>query len=419
MTEVIIPYKPRPYQLELHNNLKRFNVIVAHRRFGKTVFAVNQLIRDVLTCPLPNARGAYVAPLYSQAKRVAWDYMKEFTAPIPGVKYNISELSVDFPNGSRIYLIGADNPDSLRGIFLDSVVMDEVSQMNPKAWREVIRPSLADRKGKAIFIGTPSGRNAFYDFYQKAGELEDWYRALLTVEDTNALDEKELEAAKAEMGIHEYQQEFLCSWTASIKGAYYGNEMSDARLDGRITKVPWEPNLEVHTCWDLGFSDATAIWFCQTTAGEIRIIDHKEFTETSLIEIIKQLRELPYTYGQHFAPHDLEVRELSSGKSRRSIAEELGFYFQVLPKMAVADGIELGRLLIRRVWFDEENCREGLDCLDNYRRIWDDKRQVFLKQPLHDWSSHSADAWRYLGQAYEQLIRPARVGPPRQRRAIG
>ena len=381
--------------------------------------SVNQIIKDILTCPLQNPRGAYISPTYAQSKRIAWDMFKEFAGVIPGVNFNESELRIDFPNNGRIYLYGSDNYDSLRGIYLDSVIFDEYALQNPKVWTEVVRPALADRKGKAVWIGTPLGMNRFYEIYEEAEGQEDWYRVLLTVKDTEALDPKELEAAQREMSRDAYEQEFLCSWSASVKGAYYASELQEARLQGRITGVPWEPSRDVHTCWDLGISDATAIFFVQEVAGEFRVIDHYEFTDTSLIDIIKELRELPYTYGTHWGPHDLAQRELSSGRSRQELAADLGFHFDIVPKLPVADGIELGRILIRKSWFDKDHCKYALECLSNYKKKWDDKLQVYRDKPLHDWSSHTADSWRYLGVAYEQLIRPVRVGPPRQKRAIG
>jgi phage terminase large subunit len=166
MAIVEIPYSPRPLQREAHNSKQRFKLLVCHRRFGKTVFAVNELIKSACTSTKENPRYAYIAPLYRQAKAVAWDMLKTFSRPIPGIKYNEAELRADFPNGARISLYGGDNPDTLRGIYLDDCVMDEYAQMSERLWPEVIRPALSDRKGGAIFIGTPMGHNAFYNMYQ-------------------------------------------------------------------------------------------------------------------------------------------------------------------------------------------------------------------------------------------------------------
>lgn len=404
---VTIPYTPRPYQQEIHDNLKRFNVLVLHRRAGKTVLAINQLVRDVLTCKLKRPRGAYIAPLYSQAKRVAWDYLREYCSPIPGVKFNESELRADLPNNGRIQLAGADNPDNMRGMYFDSVILDEVAQMAPRTWTEVVRPALADRKGKAIFIGTPQGKNAFYKFYEGAADQPDWYRKTLTVDDTGALDKEEIEAARRDMSEDEFAQEFYCSWSAAIRGAYYSTEIGEARAQGRICRVPWEPNYGVYTFWDLGISDATAIWFVQVINREIRAISYREWTDTSMAEVIKAVKELPYTYERHYGPHDLEVRDITHGRTRRDFARGLGIDFDVVKKTPIADGIEAGRVLMRRVWIDEKGCDQGIVALEQYRKDWDDKRQVFRDHPLHDWTSHCADAWRYFAVAFDDLIRPS------------
>lgn len=216
----VIPYKPRTLQAELHRAVKRFNVLVMHRRFGKTVWAVNNLVRNVTRVTLPNPRGAYIAPNYKQAKRVAWDYLKEYTRVIPGMKYNSSELSASFPNDAKIMMLGAESADSLRGIYLDDAVMDEVAQINPVAWTEVIRPALSDRIGGCTFIGTPKGRgNLFSDLYHDVPDLgDDWYRKLLRYDETNIIKASEVEAMRREMTAATFSQELECSWLASIEG---------------------------------------------------------------------------------------------------------------------------------------------------------------------------------------------------------
>jgi len=210
---ITIPYQPRALQRELHNELKRFSVIVAHRRFGKTTFCINHLIKSALTARHHSSRFAYVAPLYRQAKTVAWDMIKHYTSTIPSVKYNESELRVDFPNGSRITLFGSDNPDSLRGIGLLGVVLDEVAQMKEDVWGSVIRPTLSDQKGYAIFIGTPKGLDSFYDIYDKALIEDDWYTNIYKASETGILDADELEAAKRDITFEDYMREYECSFT--------------------------------------------------------------------------------------------------------------------------------------------------------------------------------------------------------------
>jgi hypothetical protein len=394
--EITIPYHPRTLQKKLHDEMQRFNVIVCHRRFGKTVFAINELIKKALTTTLKKPRVAYICPLHKQAKTVAWDYVKEFTRVIPGMEYNEAELRADFPNSARLQLFGADNPDALRGIYLDQVVLDEYSQMSPKAWSEVIRPALADREGSAIFIGTPMGMNNFYQRYSDAVSLDGWYRVIYKASETGIIKAGELEAARREMSPEEYEQEFECSWSAAIKGAYYGKLMQLAEEDSRIGKVPYDPLLQVITSWDLGISDATAIWFWQVTGAEIRAIDYEEYQGMGLPDIIKRLKDKPYIYKQHIGPHDIKVREFGSGKSRIESALDLGIRFDIAPNQSVADGINAVRGIIPRTWFDAEKCKHGIESLKQYRTEYNDKRGTFRLNPLHDWSSHAADSVRYF-----------------------
>jgi hypothetical protein len=193
----------------------RFSVVVAHRRFGKTVAVVNHLIKAAVGCRLPRPRYGYVAPLYSQAKSIAWDYLKHYTAPIPGVRRNESELWVELPNAARIRLFGADNPDSLRGMYFDGVALDELAQMKPETWTEVIRPALTDRGGFGVFIGTPKGVNIFYELYQQAIRDPKWFAGFYPVSKTAVIPAEELEAARATMSDNQYRQEFECDFAAS------------------------------------------------------------------------------------------------------------------------------------------------------------------------------------------------------------
>lgn len=399
----------RQWQRQCWDQLKRFNVLVIHRRAGKTVLAILWLIWRV--APTKNGRGAYFAPLFNQAKRVAWDYLQRYAGAIPGTVFNQAELSATFPNGSRIYLLGADNPHAIRGIGLDACVMDEVAQMGPAVWREVIRPALADKKGSALFIGTPFGMaNQFYELYRDAEGLEDWYRCLLTVNETRALDAEEVEALRREMQPEEFAQELMCDWSAAIRGAFYGKEMAEAERSGRIGNVPHDTTLPVHTGWDLGFSDLTVIWLLQVAGSEVRAIGCRAYQSTSLPDIVRDLKSLPYLWGQHYLPHDAQVRELGSGKSRLQILAALGVEGKINPLAAVSDGIEATRTLIPRMYFDRKGCGDGVEALKTYRTEWDDTNRVFRKQPLHSWESHYADALRSFAMGGQGVIhRPGKV----------
>jgi len=250
--------------------------LVAHRRFGKTVAAVNDLIRDALTIDLPNVRVAYIAPYLSQSKAVAWDYALEYTRDIPQIKVNHSELRIDFPNGARFRLFGADNYNAMRGLYFDAVVLDEMADFPASAWPTVIRPAIVDRKGRATIIGTPKGKNEFWEMYDYAKSHPEWWCRMLKASDTDILDADELEEAKRTMGEDRYEQEFECSFEAAIQGAYYAQEMKTATTTGRVTNVPYDPAVGVTTAWDLGIGDSTAIFFAQYVGQEIRIIDYYE-----------------------------------------------------------------------------------------------------------------------------------------------
>ena len=413
--DVKIPYKPRALQAEMHNSLKRWNVLVMHRRFGKTVFAVNQLIKTTLTCPLPRPRTAFVAPTFAQAKRIAWDYVKFYASVIPGVTFNETELRADFPNGGRLMLLSAENPDALRGIYLDECIFDEFGMQNPRVWGEVVRPALSDRQGSACFLGTPAGHNHFFDLLDTArGQIaegsEDWYFKICKASETGIVKPEELDAAKAQMTPEQYEQEYECSFTAAIIGAYYGKLLSEAEEAGRITRVPYDPMYPVHTAWDLGINDSTAIWFAQIfRGGAVNVIDYYESSGVGLDHYADILTKKNYNYGDHLAPHDIEVRELGSGKSRLETAFSLGIRFKVIPKMKVADGINAARMVLPRCYFDRDKTAEGLDMLRQYRQEWDDKKRSFRDAPRHDFTSHAADAFRYLAIGLEnrtQMVRP-------------
>lgn len=214
--EIVIPYEPRDWQIKIHKGLKRYNVLVVHRRGGKTFLCIQQLIHSALTFTKQLGRFGYVAPQLNQAKEIAWDYVRKFVAGIPGAKVNKADLTVTFEhNGARIKLYGADNPDSLRGGYFDGVVCDEYAQMDGSIWGEIIRPMLADRKGWIIFIGTPKGINAFKTLYDAAVKDEYWFTARLTCYDTDALDNQEIEDARAIMTEQQFAQEMLCDFNAS------------------------------------------------------------------------------------------------------------------------------------------------------------------------------------------------------------
>jgi phage terminase large subunit len=325
---IVIPYTPREQFDAYHDRTERYSKVVAHRRFGKTVGCVNDLVRAALTNgrEYPPPRYSYVAPTYTQAKDIAWGYLKYYSSPIPGLKTSESELWVEYPNGARVRLYGADNYERLRGLYNDGVVIDEPAQMDPRAWPEVIRPTLSDYQGWASFIGTPQGRDWFYSVDRDMdGELiPGWFRLTLKASETGVVADHEIEDLKTSLSEDQFAQEYECSFEAAVKGAYYGKLMQQAEDDKRITGVPYEASAQVWTAWDLGIRDATAIWFAQQVGREVRIVDYYEASGADLAHYVNMLRTKPYVYAGHIVPHDAQAKELGTGKSRLEVLESLG-----------------------------------------------------------------------------------------------
>src|SRR3990167_1385253 len=317
---VIVPYTPRPLQREVGRLCRshRFGVLVCHRRFGKTVLGVNINQQTATMCELLRPRVAYIAPTYTQGKSTAWDYMQYYADPIPGRNFNQSELRIDYPNHGQARIFGADNPDALRGIYLDRAVLDEFGLHPAKTFSEVIGPTLVDRGGSALFLGTPNGKNQFYEIAQHAKAREaagdpEWFFREYKASETGLLDSAYLAQARSLMTPDEYAQEFEGSFDAAVKGAIYSKELEAARTGNRIGTVPYDPVLPVVTAWDLGVGDYTGIWFVQAIrGGEVRVIDYYEASGEGLPHYAAVLQAKGYVYGTHWAPHDIQVREFSS-----------------------------------------------------------------------------------------------------------
>ena len=405
--EVELDYKPRDVFLDFHDREQRWSVVVAHRRCGKTVACINDLIFKALVEGKEDGRYAYVAPYYSQAKNIAWDYLQRFAQPVLS-KANQSELWVELINGARIRLFGADNPDALRGLYLDGIVLDEYADMRPRIWGEIIRPLLADRLGWAVFIGTPKGHNGFWDVYSKALTSSEWYVKTLRASQTNLLPSSELADAAKMMSQDQYLQEFECDFESAILGAFYGKEMRALTDSGRITNVEHDPMFSTMTAWDLGYSDDTSIWWYQVVHGEIRLLDYHSSNGqpiafyTGLIQAKE--REYGYNYGIHWLPHDARAKTLAS--NGKSIIEQLSVKIplekmKIVPSLSLQDGIQASRLALMRAWFDTK-CDDGIECLRQYQREYDEDKKVFRDKPRHDWTSHGADAFRMLSIAWRE-----------------
>lgn len=400
MTHITLPYAPRPLQARIHKERKRNTLLITHRRFGKTVAAVCELIRRALkNGNIAKAwRAGYVAPYLKQAKSIAWDYLKFYAAPIPGAHFHETELRLDLPNGARIRLYGADNPDSLRGLYFDDLIIDEAADVPRSVWALVLRPALADRGGWVMFMGTPKGlNNLLADMREAAAKApEEWACFLFKASVTGYVAAGELAKAKEDMLEDEYNQEFECSFAAAVRGAFYAKELDVAEETGRIGAVPYEKGLEVSTAWDLGMDDATAVWFFQRDAvGAIRLIHYYENSGEGLEHYAQYILGKGYVYGRHIAPHDIMVRELGTGKSRLETARGLGIRFTPCRNLPIADGVNAVRRLLPAAHFDAKGCSEGLKALRQYQKVWNDKAGLFGR-PLHNWTSHAADAFRYL-----------------------
>tara|TARA_A100001011_G_scaffold317947_1_gene337494 strand:+ start:6520 stop:7815 length:1296 start_codon:yes stop_codon:yes gene_type:complete len=403
--KIRIPYdwKPRNYQLPLWKFLEdggKRAVAVWHRRAGKDLASINWCVVSALKRP-----GLYwhLFPTYNQGRKIAWDGMtrdgRKFIDHFPSElveSKNNTEMRLTLKNGSIYQVVGTDNVDRLIGANPVGVIFSEYSVQDPRAW-DYIRPILAENDGWAVFIYTARGRNHGYDLITMAQRNQKWFSQTLSIEDTNAVSQQAIDDER-ESGMPEemIQQEFYCSFDAPLVGSYYGNLMAKALADRRITKVPYDPLLDVHTSWDLGMGDSTSIIFFQHHYNEIRIIDYYENSGEGLAHYAKVLREKEYVYGDHIAPHDIKVREMSTGRSRLESARELGIRFRVTPNLRIDDGIEAARTIIPRCYFDEDKCSLLVEAMRQYRKAFDEKNNTFKDKPLHDWTSHACDAFRYL-----------------------
>lgn len=372
-------------------------------------------------------RYSYVAPFYKQAKDVAWNYLKHFAAPVTE-KVLESELSVRLINGAVVRLYGADNPDSLRGVYHDGIILDEYGDMQPRLFGEVIAPALADRKGWAAFIGTPKGPNHFMELWNDAVNDPRWFTYMLKASESGIIDIEELEMLKHLPGSDEdtFNQEFECDFNAANKGAYYGKQLNELESGGHMGSFPYDPEYPVITGWDLGWSDDTSIWFAQRSARDIKIIDFFSVSGYTIDDIVAELRAKPYAYGDFYLPHDAKAKSLQTGKSIREQLWDHGIQSIIVPSLSVQDGIQAVRKTLPSVYFNtdcEAVRKDGLGALKMYQRQYDDKRQVFKQSPLHDWSSNPADAFRYLSLGMNPFTanrdsRPMNVKKPETGRVL-
>ena len=395
----------RKHQRLILDSMTRFTVLICHRRFGKTALAVALSILKALVCDKPRPQVLYVATTYSAAKKIAWPLLRDMADQLPGTVFNESELKATLITGAVIILGSADNPDASRGLYLDHVTIDEAADVPPSMWSLVLRPALSDRGGSALILGTPKGRvGLLHDLWVLAEDVEEWSRFMFKASETGIIEPSELASARATMSKAEFEQEYEVSWDAAVRGSYYGEAMSVAEADGRIGAWPHNPTKKTHIAMDLGMADHTACWFFQIDGGMINLIEHVEYENSGLPDIVRDWEKRPYRYGKVIAPHDIKVRELGTGKSRLEVMRELGCDVIVAPNMPVIDGIEAARLLIGRSRFDRKGCANGIEFLRIYRSDYDEKGGVLRLRPVHDLSSHAADAFRYLATANLDVV---------------
>ena len=416
METITIPhqFQPRLYQLPIlrakDNGYKRL-VYVWHRRAGKDKVAINifpkAMVKEV---------GAYyyIFPTYAQGKKIIWQgadkegmrFLDHFP-PELRKRTNDSEMLIELTNDSIFQVIGSDNIDSIVGTNPKGVIFSEFSLQDPKAW-DYIRPILAENEGWAIFNFTPRGKNHAYDLLEYARSDPKWFCEVLTVDDTQAISKEVLEQERKEIIAKNgddsiYLQEYYCSFEASVQGSYYGIQLSEATKQGRIGVVPYDPTCKVDTWWDLGVGDSMSIWFTQSIGREVHLIDFMEGEGEGVNYYLAEMQKKPYVYGTHFWPHDGENRELSTGVSRKETAEKLGLKpILIVANLSLDDGIQAARQFFARCWLDGVKCKRGIDSLKFYHKEYDDKRQQYKNHPEHDWSSHSADAFRYLAVGHAQ-----------------
>lgn len=422
-------YKPRDQFLEFHNRKQRWASLVVHRRGGKTFACVADLCLKAIRTRKKNARYAYIAPFRTQAKEIAWTYLKMLTEGMRDGPPREAELRVKLFNGSWITLYGADNPDSLRGLYFDGAVLDEYGDMKPSLMGEVILPCLLDRKGWLVVIGTPKGRNQFFDLKKKAEKDAGWYFMELQASKSGIIADEDLQQIQSQMSAEEYEQEMECSFDAALKGSYYTALMNELEEKGQISDLPlYNPEQKVSVAADIGYSDSSAWWFWQTRPDGFAIIDYYTAQGEKLRHYLTMLAERGYEYDEIWMPHDARAKSLQTGRSTieqmmnpHATCPELyqdgdKLPLRIVPRMAVQHGIEAVRMILPNCWFDRANTIDGREALRSYHRKWNENTQSFDDKPNHNWASHGSDAFRMLasvakgsrGQSAESLAKPRR-----------
>lgn len=406
----LVEYEPRDFAHKLHNRVgKRWTTLVCHRRAGKTVACCVDLILGALETSRPNPQFAYIAPFREQAKRVAWQYLKELSRDYWAQKPNESDLIIFMQSKggvAKIYCAGADNPDAMRGLYFDGLVIDEVGDVRPSVWYAVLRAALADRRGWAIFAGTPKGKNMFWALREEARMNPETHMLLeVRASESGILPPDELRDARAQMTEDTYLREFECSFDAAIPGAYWAKEIGQLYDVGQVKDFEIEPDLAVEVVADLGFTDSCSWWVWQTTPEGYRLIDFYENDGQSIKHYIDWIHNLPYRVATVWLPHDAKAKSLQTGRSIIETFLQNGIRPQLVPEMSLQDGIEAARQVLPMCWFNEPKVYTGLEHLRAYSREWDERAQTFKNKPKHDNHSHASDSFRYFALVAKRSAR--------------
>lgn len=411
--------------------------MVAHRRAGKTVACVNEAVGRAIYSKKKRPRYAYIGPILKQTKKIAWEYLKEGTEGLRTKKPSETELSVILDhNKAEIGVYGADNPDSFRGQYFDGVILDEYGDMHPGVWTKNLLPTLADRTGWAVFIGTPKGKNHFYKIYRRAQGLDlrpgddpehfrkNWYNFMLKASESGILSAEELLLQRSEQDPDEYLQEYECSFDAAVKGTYYAHAIAHLEAIGRITPdCAYDPDYPVFIALDLGYTDPTCIWYWQERPDGIAVIDYDEAQNKGLDFYFDLIGNKPYTYAKIWVPHDAKQKTLATKRStieQFQDADKAGRFRKVdgrplldlVPNLSLQSGIDAVRLMLKSTWFNPD-CEVGIEALRSYKREWDEEARTFADKPNHDWASHPSDAFRYLCLVAQKRMLPVVEAPRR------
>jgi hypothetical protein len=417
LIEADMEVSPRKQFRAFLERKERFAILVCHRRAGKTVACIQDMIHQVLTHPRqdPPVRAAMIAPTYSQVKDISWSQLKRYVEKIPQVKITEADLTVTFPSGAVIKLLSGENFERIRGTFMDLVVIDEMADIPASAWHSVIRPCLADYQGKAVLIGTPKGRNIFWKMWQEALNDPEWYTLLLTADESGLIAPEELAAIKRGTPEHVYEQEFNCSFAVSRIGAIYSRALEAARNEKRVSNdILWHKESPVYTAWDVGGANNQRVWCFQVLGDRIVMLqclfgDHACATPT---DWVARLKGMQYQFGCHLIPHDAQTRNGSLWEGNLLTAGLVNIS-GVNRQHNVWDGINLALDAFPRVSFNQDGCADGLDSLDNYHAKEMRDGVSVQEVPVHDHSSHAADAFSLAFQGLKQGLIIDRTHIPR------